>query len=75
MSTQHFVLIADALRTFRMPNQQWEDLVKHFAKYLHSTNENFKEKRFVDYAMGRGGPSGGSKYKGTAPNAPDTLFA
>lgn len=74
MSKQDFILIADALRQFRMPNQQREDMAKHFSKYLRSSNPYFKEDRFVDYVMGRGGPSGGSKFKGDAPNVPDTLF-
>jgi len=74
MSKQDFILIADALREFRMPNQEREDLAKHFAKYLRSSNSRFLEGRFVDYVMGRGGPSGGSKFKGAPPNVPDTLF-
>jgi hypothetical protein len=74
MSKQDFIMLADALRAYRMPNQQREDFAKHLCKYLHSANPRFMEGRFIDYVMGKGGPSGGGKFKGDAPNTPDTLF-
>jgi hypothetical protein len=70
MSKQDFILIADALRNFAMANDQRENLARHLSRYLRSSNPLFKEDRFVDYVMGRGGPSGGAKFRGTAPNVP-----
>jgi len=74
MSRKDYIIIADALRSFRMPNQQREELAQHLSKYLRSDNYNFSEGIFVDYVMGRGGNRGGNKFKGDAPNTPDTLF-
>ena len=74
MSRKDYIIIADALRSFRMPNQEREELAKHMAKYLRSDNFRFSEGVFVNYVLGRGGSRGGGKFKGEPPNAPDTLF-
>lgn len=74
MSRKDYILLADALRSFKMPPQQREDLARHLSKSLKQDNHAFNERYFVDYAMGVGGDRGGSKFKGDAPNNPDTLF-
>jgi hypothetical protein len=74
MSRKDYIIIADAVRSFRMPNQQREDFAKHLSKYLLSDNREFNERIFVDYVLGKGGNRGGPKFKGDAPNVPDTLF-
>lgn len=71
MSRKDYIVIADALRTFRMPNRQREDLARHLSKTLRADNPRFEEGIFVEYVMGRGGNRGGPKYTGDAPNVPE----
>jgi hypothetical protein len=75
MSRKDYIVIADALRSFRMPNQQREDFARHLSRYLKSDNFNFNESIFVGYVLGQSGDKGGKTFKGDAPNVPDTLFA
>ena len=74
MTRKDYIILADALRSFRMPNQQREDFAKHLSKYLRSDNYRFNERIFVDYVMGVGGNRGGSEFKADPPNNSDLLF-
>jgi hypothetical protein len=74
MSRKDYILIADSLRSFKMPNDMREQLARHLAQSLRQDNYRFQEGIFVDYVLGKGGSRGGNKFKGDQPNTPETLF-
>lgn len=74
MSRKDYIILADAIRSFKMPNHQREELAKHFSQTLKRDNHRFSEGIFVDYALGRGGARGGNKFKGDQPNVSEDLF-
>lgn len=59
MSKKDYVLIADAIKSSQLAPEQKEAFAKHISPSLRADNGLFKEDRFIDYVMGRGGPSGG----------------
>jgi hypothetical protein len=59
MSKKDYVLIADSIKSSQLAPEQKEAFAKHISPSLRADNGLFKEDRFVDYVMGRGGPSGG----------------
>lgn len=74
MSRKDYILLADAIRSFKVPNHTREELAKHLSSFLKRDNYKFSEGIFVDYAMGRGGSRGGNNFKGDQPNVPEELF-
>jgi hypothetical protein len=74
MTKKDFVLIADAIRGFVMPHDQRRRLAEHFASFLRGTNPNFLAGRFISYALGEGGPSGGSEFQGNPLESGEHLF-
>ena len=67
MSKKDYVLIADSIKSSGLAPEQQEAFANHISGSLKSDNSRFMQDRFVDYVMGRGGPSGG---RVKAPKAP-----
>ena len=67
MSKKDYVLIADSIKSSGLAPEQQEAFANHISGSLKRDNSAFMQDRFVDYVMGRGGPSGG---RVKAPKAP-----
>lgn len=67
MSKKDYILLADAIKTSGLAPEQQEAFANHISASLKRDNSRFMQDRFVDYVMGRGGPSGG---RVKAPKAP-----
>ncbi len=59
MSKRDYILLADAIKDSQLSDLDKEAFARHLSGYLKRDNSAFLEERFVDYTLGRGGPSGG----------------
>jgi hypothetical protein len=69
MSKKDYVLIADAIKSSQLSDLDKEAFARHISQSLRGDNSAFMEERFVDYTMGRGGPSGGRVKEAPKPRA------